>query len=123
MEWGISDMLSTLEATIFVRKTVKELLFEGYEDTVMELGSTFGDDSEGDYEDYDNDDDYDDDNDDDDEEEEEEDDDKENVFLDKFGWFYKVCTEQLCPLSCLSPRLKCQPCRGMAPLGLMERLR
>ena len=92
MEWGISDMLSTLEATIFVRKTVEELLFEGYEDTVMELGSTFGENTEGDYEDYDM---YDyDDDDDDDEDEDKSDtveDDKENVILDKFGWFYKVC--------------------------------
>ena len=102
MEWSISDMLSTLEATIFVKKTVEELLFEGYEDTVMELGSTFADDSEGDYyEDYDNDNYTDEDdewdyNDDGEEEEKEEkkveDDAKENVILDKFGWFYKVCS-------------------------------
>ena len=39
MEWGVSDMLSTLEAEIFVRKTVGELLFEGYEDKIMDLGS------------------------------------------------------------------------------------
>ena len=43
MEWGISDMLATLEATIFVKKTVGELLFEGYRDDVMELGSSMGD--------------------------------------------------------------------------------
>ena len=65
LEWGISDILSTIEATIFVKKTVKELLFEGYEDTVMHIGSTFGD------------------NDDDEDE-------SENILLDKFGWFYKV---------------------------------
>ena len=98
MEWGISDMLSALEATIFVRRTVEELLFEGYEDTVMELGSTFGDDSEGDYEDYDMDMDMDMDNDNDNDNDEAaaeakvevEDGKEEKVFLDKFGWFYKV---------------------------------
>ena len=42
MEWGVSDMLSTLEAEIFVRKTVEELLFEGYEDEIMDLGSALG---------------------------------------------------------------------------------
>ena len=65
MEWGISDMLSTMEASIFVRKTIKELLFEGYEDTVMYLGSSFEDSSreDGDY-------------------------DSENV-VHKFGWFYQ----------------------------------
>merc|ERR1711997_1088656 len=71
---------------------VEELLFEGYEDTVMELGSTFGENTEGDYEDYDMYD-YDDDDDDDDDEDEDKsdtvEDDKENVILDKFGWFYK----------------------------------
>merc|ERR1719360_330780 len=39
MEWGISDMLANLEATIFVRKTVGELLFEGYEDDVMTIAA------------------------------------------------------------------------------------
>merc|ERR1712123_57381 len=47
MEWGISDMLSTIEARIFVKRTVGELLFDGYEDTVMEIGSSM--DSDGDY--------------------------------------------------------------------------
>ena len=42
MEWGISDMLETLEAQIFVKRTVGELLFEGYEDSVMQIGSVFG---------------------------------------------------------------------------------
>ena len=28
MEWGVSDMLANLEASIFVRKTIGELLFE-----------------------------------------------------------------------------------------------
>ena len=43
MEWGVSNMLSTLQADIFVRRTVKELLFDGYDDAVMDLGSTFSD--------------------------------------------------------------------------------
>ena len=42
MEWGVSDMLSTLEAEIFVRKTVGELMFEGYEDKIMDIGSALG---------------------------------------------------------------------------------
>ena len=42
MEWGVSNMLSTLEAEIFVRKTVGELLFEGYEDKIMVIGSALG---------------------------------------------------------------------------------
>ena len=63
MEWGISDMLSTLDATLFVNRTVGELLFDGYEDTVMDLGSSFG--SVGD---------------------------DDSVTMDKFGWFYKVTT-------------------------------
>ena len=57
-------MLSTLEAEIFVRKTVgelenRELLFEGYEDKIMDIGAALGE-GIGD------------------------------VVLDKFGWFYKV---------------------------------
>ena len=42
MEWGVSNMLSTLGAEIFVRKTVGELLFEGYEDKIMVIGSALG---------------------------------------------------------------------------------
>ena len=41
MEWGMSDMLSTIQATIFVRQTVAELLFDGYDDVVMDIGSSF----------------------------------------------------------------------------------
>jgi len=79
MEWGISDMLSTLEAEIFVKKTIKELLFEGYEDTVMLLGSSFGDStSEDDFDYYEK-----------DTEDDIEEDVTENVIHDKFGWFYK----------------------------------
>ena len=42
MEWGVSDMLSSMEAEIFVRKTVGELLFEGYEDKIIDIGSALG---------------------------------------------------------------------------------
>ena len=63
MEWGISDMLSSLEATIFVKKTVGELLFDGYEDNVMAIGSQFSDLEE---------------------------DETEN--MERFGWFYNVST-------------------------------
>merc|ERR1719189_2826889 len=66
MEWGISDMLSTLEATIFVRKTVEELLFEGYEDTVLEVGMDMSDYDEG------------------------------EVNMEKFGWFYDLFSTDLC---------------------------
>ena len=41
MEWGMSDMLSTIQATIFVRRTIAELLFDGYDDVVMDIGSSF----------------------------------------------------------------------------------
>jgi len=78
MEWGISDMLSTIEAEIFVKKTIKELLFDGYEDTVMLLGSSFRDSSEEDYDYYET-----------DSEDDNEDKATENVIHDKFGWFYK----------------------------------
>ena len=100
MEWGVSDMLSTLEATIFVKKTVGELLFEGYEDTVMELGATLGDESEDYYDDFDSDD-FDDSADNSDEDSDEDsdgDDSQEKVLLDKFGYFYKVCIVCQCCL-------------------------
>ena len=45
MEWGVSDMLANLEATIFVKKTVGELLFEGYEDDVMSIGADMSNDN------------------------------------------------------------------------------
>ena len=41
-EWGVSDMLRSLEANIFVKRSVQELLFDGYEDSVMGIGSAFG---------------------------------------------------------------------------------
>ena len=45
MEWAVSDMLATLEATLFVNKTVGELLFEGYEDEVLKMGKMMKDDA------------------------------------------------------------------------------
>ena len=42
MEWGVSDMLDSLGSEIFVRKTVGELLFEGYEDEILDIGSALG---------------------------------------------------------------------------------
>ena len=42
MEWGVSDMLSSMEAEIFIQKSVGELLFEGYEDKIIDIGSALG---------------------------------------------------------------------------------
>ena len=64
-----------LQARIFVTRSIGELLFDGYEDTVMEIGSSL--DSEDDYFD---DEDY----------EVEVDEDTNKIPMDKFGWFYKV---------------------------------
>ena len=61
------------QARIFVKKTIGELLFDGYEDTVMDIGSSL--DSEDDYFE---------------EEDEVEEGDPNKVPMDKFGWFYKV---------------------------------
>ena len=46
----------------FIRKTVRELLFEGYEDDVLEVGMDMSDYDEG------------------------------EVNMEKFGWFYDVST-------------------------------
>ena len=76
MEFGLSDMLSTIEvhsikrfefktsvcivqATLFINKTVGELLFDGYDDPVLEIGSSF-------------------------------DEEEKKIPMEKFGWFYKV---------------------------------
>ena len=103
MEWAISDMLANLEATIFVRKTVGELLFEGYQDDVMTIAADmnggaggYGDYSYSDYSYGDNDFNF-------DQDDEEEDRirrevkettsrmrDGEEMKRDKFGWFYNV---------------------------------
>jgi len=73
MEWGVSDMLSTIEARIFVKRSIGELLFEGYEDTVMDIGSSM--DNEDEYFEY--------------EEEDDIEKDANKVPMDKFGWFYQ----------------------------------
>ena len=57
-----------------MKKTIGELLFDGYEDTVMEIGSSL----DGDEEDYFE------------EEEGETKQESNKVPMDKFGWFYKV---------------------------------
>jgi len=41
MEFGLSDMFSTIDATLFINKTIGELLFDGYDDPVLEIGSSF----------------------------------------------------------------------------------
>ena len=93
MEWAVSDMVSAMEAKLFVRKTVEELLFEGYEDSIMEIGSTFTEEEEygeeygeADYgfeeygfEEYGA-----------EEYGDEKEEDEKKVVLDKFGFFYKV---------------------------------
>ena len=59
-----------------MRRTIGELLFDGYEDTVMEIGSSLAGDE---FEEYD------------DEMDEVENAEEVNkVPMDKFGWFYKV---------------------------------
>ena len=57
-----------------MKKTIGELLFDGYEDAVMEIGSSL----DGDEDDYFED------------EEGETKQEPNKVPLDKFGWFYKV---------------------------------
>lgn len=41
MEFGLSDMLATVEAQLFLNKTVGELLFDGYDDPILEIGASF----------------------------------------------------------------------------------
>ena len=36
-------MLSTIEAKLFINRTVGELLFDGYDDPVLEIGTSFED--------------------------------------------------------------------------------
>ena len=57
-----------------MKRSIGELLFDGYEDTVMELGNSFAS-------------------------EEEEEDDANKIPMDKFGWFYKVFKQYLFNLS------------------------
>jgi len=89
LEWGISDLLSTLEATIFIRRTVRELLFEGYEDAVMELGESVLEQS-GEYQDeFSGLEDYNESGSGEEEEQQPGQEERNTVPLDKFGWFYK----------------------------------
>ena len=94
MEWGISDMLSTLEATIFIKKTIGELLFDGYQDTVMEIGSSMNKEYEykedGDYSDYGDDGDYEMDLGDVGDWKRRKREIEDEQKMDKFGWFYNV---------------------------------
>lgn len=43
MEFGLSDMLATIEAKLFLNRTVGELLFDGYDDPILEIGASFDD--------------------------------------------------------------------------------
>ena len=58
-----------------MKRSIGELLFDGYEDTVMDIGSSM--DNEDEYFEY--------------EDEEETEEDANKVPMDKFGWFYQVC--------------------------------
>ena len=60
-----------------MKRSIGELLFDGYEDTVMDIGSSM--DNEDEYFEY--------------EEEEETEEDANKVPMDKFGWFYQVCPQ------------------------------
>ena len=106
MEWGMSDMLSTIQATIFVRRTVAELLFDGYDDVVMDIGSSFNkkedeydnEDMFGEDENYEEfggfgfaDEEYSDESSDESSDRKEQNgEEMEKIPMDKFGWFYKV---------------------------------
>ena len=106
MEWGMSDMLSTIQATIFVRRTVAELLFDGYNDVVMDIGSSFNkkedeydnEDMFGEDENYEEfggfgfaDEEYSDESSDESSDRKEQNgEEMEKIPMDKFGWFYKV---------------------------------
>eukprot|EP00092_Neocalanus_flemingeri_P040156 GFUD01043741.1.p1 GENE.GFUD01043741.1~~GFUD01043741.1.p1 ORF type:complete len:545 (+),score=122.04 GFUD01043741.1:220-1854(+) len=73
MEWGISDMLSTMEAKIFIKKTIGELLFDGYEDLIMDMSKSLKvQDEEEDFYDF-----------------EEDSEDESIAPIEKFGWFYQ----------------------------------
>ena len=71
-----------------MKRTIGELLFEGYEDTVMDIGSSM--DNEDEYFEY--------------EEEDDIEKDANKVPMDKFGWFYQVCHDLL---DVLKGSLKC----------------
>jgi len=92
MEWGISDMLATLEARIFVNRTIGELLFDGYEDAVMKMADSFDNYEAEEYEAYDEfefEEYAEESGDSDDEIVKSDKKEKSQVPMDKFGWFYK----------------------------------
>ena len=60
MRFGLSSTYDSIGSTVFVQKTAGELLFDGYDDTLLALAGMFGGGGTGD------------------------------LPMDKFGWFYKV---------------------------------
>jgi len=63
MQWGLTDIFSTMQAELFLTKTVGEILFDGYTDELVTIADSF--------------------------KEEEEEKGRNSVPMDKFGWFYK----------------------------------
>lgn len=59
MQWGLADIFSSMQAKLFVNKTVGELLFDGYDDELVSIGDAYTEDED------------------------------KSVPMDKFGWFYK----------------------------------
>eukprot|EP00095_Tigriopus_kingsejongensis_P012252 maker-scaffold472_size162276-snap-gene-0.29 protein:Tk12252 transcript:maker-scaffold472_size162276-snap-gene-0.29-mRNA-1 annotation:"hypothetical protein DAPPUDRAFT_303163" len=45
MQWGLSSTFDNIGSQLFIKKTVRELLFEGYEDTLLALADWFGQES------------------------------------------------------------------------------
>ena len=58
--WTLSSVIDSLEAKVFINRTVGELLFEGYEDPLLSLADWVGDEI------------------------------GTVMPTDRFGWFYKV---------------------------------
>ena len=83
-----------VQAKLFVNKTVGELMFEGYEDPVLQIYSSFGSDEEDEMDSF--------------FEDEETTPAPPKIPMDKFGWFYKVGGFQKLDDGC---------CRGTGQLG------
>lgn len=47
LQWGLSSTLETIGSRPWTRKTVGELLFDGYEDTLLSLAEWFAPDEAG----------------------------------------------------------------------------
>lgn len=45
MQWGLSSTFDSIGSQVFIQKSVRELLFEGYEDTLLALADWFGQES------------------------------------------------------------------------------